>query len=70
MWDELKTIAGYNDDACDDDCKSIFNVDLLQWGQKVYEKCTQDIEGIACREAEKIKKEEETARAGGDSNYY
>jgi len=70
LWDELKTTAGYNSADCDDDCKSVFEVDLLKWGQEVYQQCSQDPDSIACREAESLKKEEETARAAGDKNYY
>jgi hypothetical protein len=32
LWDELKTTAGYDSADCDDDCKAIFNADLLKWG--------------------------------------
>lgn len=70
MWAELKTTAGYASAECDDDCKAVFEADLLAWGKTVYETCSQDKTGIACREAEKIKKDEETARATGDKNYY
>jgi hypothetical protein len=70
LWAELKTTAGYASAECDDDCKAVFEADLLAWGKVVYEECSQDKSGIACREAEKIKKDEETARATGDKNYY
>lgn len=70
LWAELKTTAGYNSSDCDDDCKAVFEADLLKWGKAVYETCSQDANGIACREAEKLKKDEETARASGDKNYY
>lgn len=37
LWTELKETAGYNSAECDDDCKSVFEVDLLKWGQDVYQ---------------------------------
>lgn len=70
LWKELKTAAKADAATCGDDCKAIFEADLLKWGKAVYETCKADAKSIECREAEKIKKAEEKARAAGTKNYY
>lgn len=72
MWTELRKAAktDVSNVSCTDDCRAIFEADLLKWGKAVYETCKADAKSIECREAEKIKKAEETARAAGVKNYY
>jgi len=70
LWTELKKEAKADQTSCGDDCKAIFEADLLKWGKAVYETCKADAKSIECREAEKIKKAEEKARAAGTKNYY
>jgi len=70
LWDELRKAAKADASTCGDDCKAIFEADLLKWGKAVYETCKADAKSIDCREAEKIKKAEEKARAAGVKNYY
>lgn len=64
---------GYDSDACDDACKEIFDVELLEWKKEVRETCEKGPNSIQCREADQLKKDLETARAGagdGDKGYY
>lgn len=72
LFTELKTLVGYETDKCDDACKADFEAELLKWGKAMYTTCKDDAKGIACREAFKIKKDEATARAGGEGkkNFY
>lgn len=70
LWTELRKAAKADQATCGDDCKAIFEADLLKWGKAVYETCKADAKSIECREAEKIKKAEEKARAAGTKNYY
>lgn len=70
LWADLKTLAKVDQQECDDDCKALFEADLLTWGKEVYEECAKAKNGIACREAEKIFKENLTRKAAGEKNFY
>lgn len=67
---ELKVTAGYDGDDCDKECKARFESELLKWGKEVYQTCKDEPKGIACRQANEIRKDDEAARAKGDKNYY
>lgn len=49
LFTELKASVGYDLEACNDDCKALFETELLAWGKKVYETCKSDEKSIACR---------------------
>lgn len=66
----LKTTAGFDGDDCDDNCKSVFEAELLVWKKQVYETCKANSKSIECREANTIKKDTETARAASTDNFY
>jgi len=70
LWAELKTLAKVDQQECDDDCKALFEADLLTWGKEVYEECAKSKNDIACREAEKIFKDNLTRKATGTKNFY
>jgi len=70
LFDELKETAGYEGEDCDKECKARFESELLKWGKEVYQTCKDDPKGIACRQANEIRKDDGKARAEGDKNYY
>jgi hypothetical protein len=51
---KIMVTMGYDDDTCDDKCKSVFSETLLTWKKEKYETCKADKEGIACRKAEEL----------------
>lgn len=68
----MKAIVGYDDEDCDGHCKAEFENELLAWEKQKYLTCVGEPLGIACRQANEIKIDEETARAGDENtqNYY
>lgn len=54
LFDDLKATIGYYDADCNDECKAVFEAELLVWEKQVYETCKVDQKGIACRESEAI----------------
>lgn len=67
---DFKAAAKLTDDNCKLDCQSKFEKELYKWEKDRYDLCKANKSQIECREAEKIKLKEETARAAGDKNYY
>jgi hypothetical protein len=51
----FRTTAGFDEDACDDACKAVFEADLLEWQKEVYQTCKADSEGIECRKADDLR---------------
>lgn len=64
---DLKTTMKYDDDACNDGCKAVFEADLLVWKKETYETCVSDPDGIDCRKANEIREDVEKARG---QDYY
>lgn len=64
---KLMADMGYDEDTCDDKCKSVFTADLLAWKKAKYETCKADKKSIACKEADKIKEDVEKNRG---KDYY
>lgn len=67
---ELKTTAGYDSEGCDDNCKALFETELANWEKQKYVVCKDDPNGIACRKADEIKKDEEKRRSESEKNFY
>lgn len=59
---KLRTDAGYETDACDDDCKAIFDAEFLEWKKDVFETCKATPDSIECRDANAIKTDTESRR--------
>lgn len=60
--DELKVIAGYADDTCDDTCKAVVEAKLLDQAKAVYEACKLGADSIDCKDANDLAKAEWGAR--------
>lgn len=67
---EFKAAAGLTDENCKLDCQVAFEQELYKWEKARYDLCDDNPSQIECREAEKIRLKEETARGAGDKNYY
>lgn len=52
---QLKTAIGYTADACDDNCKAIFEADVLKWRKSVYEICKENRKAITCQKANELR---------------
>jgi len=61
-----ETAGVFDDEACDDACKAVFEADLLEWQKEVYETCKADKEGIACREADALRADVQKNRGKED----
>jgi len=60
--DELKLLAGYADDTCDDTCKAVVEAKLLDYAKAVYEACKLGADSIDCKDADDLAKAEWAAR--------
>lgn len=67
LYNELKTQVGYNN--LSDTGKALFEEELLAWEKEYYTTCKNSSDGIACREAFAIKKEEEKSRSEATGYY-
>lgn len=52
---QLKTAIGYTATACDDNCKAIFEADVLNWRKSVYEICKTNPKAITCQKANELR---------------
>lgn len=62
--DELKELAGYDDETCDDACKAVVEEKLLEAEKLIYEKCgDDDTKGsVDCLKGEDLSKDEWAAK--------
>jgi len=59
---ELRLDAGIDGADCDNDCKVVYNDELLKWEKAVFESCKANEQSIECIDFVKIKKATEKAR--------
>lgn len=52
---DLKEAMGYALDTCDDNCKAVFEADVLTWRKQVYELCKENDKSIACTKANELR---------------